>query len=383
MHIRRSRRWLAVPLAGALALAACGGDDDDDAASTEHRGRRPAAPSDDRRTGDDDGRDDRRPARPAAALRPATSTCRRTARRPSSSRPTGTPRPSTAGSTRWSATATRIDKDAVVRHRPARRLGRRRHRRRHRDPLRRPGDRLPDRDVAAVHRRRHPPRLRLHRRGDPERGRVPDRGDHGRHGEEPADDHVGPGDVPGRRDASPTSASRAILVRYFGGAAYMDYFTQTGILSPDQVDGSYDGTPANFVAAEGADAQQGFGSAEPYIYENEIADWGKPVAYDYINDAGWENYAESIATKPENIETYRACFEKLVPIIQQSTRRLHRRPGRDQRPDHRGRRDVRQRLGLQRGRRRLRGGDDAGRRPARQRSRRDASATSTSTGSTS
>ena len=108
-------------------------------------------------------------------------------------------------------------------------------------------------------------------------------------------------------------------MRYFGGAAYMDFFTQTGILSADQVDGSYDGTPANFVAAEGADAQQGFGSAEPYIYENEIADWGKPVAYDYINDAGWENYAESIATKPENIETYRACFEKLVPIIQQST----------------------------------------------------------------
>jgi hypothetical protein len=110
-----------------------------------------------------------------------------------------------------------------------------------------------------------------------------------------------------------------ITVRYFGGAAYMDFFTQTGVLSAGQVDGSYDGTPANFVAAEGADAQQGFGSAEPYIYENEIPEWGKPVAYAYINDAGWENYAESIATKPENIETYRACFEKLVPIIQQST----------------------------------------------------------------
>jgi hypothetical protein len=109
-----------------------------------------------------------------------------------------------------------------------------------------------------------------------------------------------------------------ILVRYFGGAAYMDYFTQSGILSPDQVDGSYDGTPALFVADEGASAQQGFGSAEPYVYENEVPDWGKPVAYAYINDAGWENYAESIATKPENIETYGDCFEKLVPIIQQS-----------------------------------------------------------------
>jgi hypothetical protein len=110
-----------------------------------------------------------------------------------------------------------------------------------------------------------------------------------------------------------------VTVRYFGGAAYMDYFTQTGILSPEQVDGSYDGTPAGFVADEGAAAQQGFGSAEPYVYENEVPDWGKPVAYDYINDAGWNNYGESIATKPENITEYADCLSALVPIIQQSS----------------------------------------------------------------
>lgn len=109
------------------------------------------------------------------------------------------------------------------------------------------------------------------------------------------------------------------VVRYFGGAAYMDYFTQTGILSEDQVDGSYDGTPAGFVADGGEAAQQGFGSAEPYIYENEVEDWGKPVAYDYINDAGWENYGESIAAKPETITEYADCLAALVPIIQQST----------------------------------------------------------------
>jgi hypothetical protein len=111
---------------------------------------------------------------------------------------------------------------------------------------------------------------------------------------------------------------QGVLIRYFGGAAYMEYFVQSGILSQDQVDGSYDGTPAAFVAAGGTDAQQGFGSAEPYIYANEVPDWGKPIAYDYINDAGWENYGESIATKPENIETYAECLTKLVPIIQQS-----------------------------------------------------------------
>ena len=110
-----------------------------------------------------------------------------------------------------------------------------------------------------------------------------------------------------------------VTIRYFGGAAYMDYFTGTGILSADQVDGSYSGDPSLFIADEGKAAQQGFGSAEPYLYENELTDWGKPVKYEYINDAGWENYAESIATKPENIDALSACFTKLVPIIQQAS----------------------------------------------------------------
>jgi hypothetical protein len=113
--------------------------------------------------------------------------------------------------------------------------------------------------------------------------------------------------------------TKGILVRYFGGAAWMDYFTAQGILSKDKVDGSYDGTPALFIADQGASAQQGFGSAEPYIYKNEVKDWGKDVAYAYINDAGWENYAESIATKPENVTKYADCFKMLVPMIQQSS----------------------------------------------------------------
>ncbi len=109
-----------------------------------------------------------------------------------------------------------------------------------------------------------------------------------------------------------------VTVRYFGGAAYMDFLTATGVLSEDQVDGSYTGDPALFIADEGGAAQQGFGSAEPYLYKEEITDWGKDVAYEYINDIGWENYAQSIATKPGNIETYADCFTKLVPMIQQS-----------------------------------------------------------------
>ncbi|MFM2076163.1 MAG: hypothetical protein RJA49_53 [Actinomycetota bacterium] len=110
-----------------------------------------------------------------------------------------------------------------------------------------------------------------------------------------------------------------VKVRYFGGAAYMDFLTSTGVLDKAQTDGSYTGDPSLFVTDEGKAAQQGFGSAEPYIYENELDNWKKPVAFQYINDVGWKNYAESIATKPENITKYSACFKKLVPIIQQAS----------------------------------------------------------------
>ena len=107
-------------------------------------------------------------------------------------------------------------------------------------------------------------------------------------------------------------------VRYFGGTAYMDYFTSTGILDPAQVDGGYDGTPANFVADGGKSAQQGFATSEPYFYENVLTDWGKPVAYQTIHDAGWTSYAQTLAGKPETIVSAADCLKLLVPIIQQA-----------------------------------------------------------------
>jgi hypothetical protein len=113
--------------------------------------------------------------------------------------------------------------------------------------------------------------------------------------------------------------TKGVNIRYFGGAAYMDFLTSTGVLKTSQVDGSYQGDPNLYIADEGKAAQQGFGSAEPYLYENVYPTWKKPVKYQYINDIGWENYAESIATKPENITKYADCFKLLVPIIQQAS----------------------------------------------------------------
>ena len=97
--------------------------------------------------------------------------------------------------------------------------------------------------------------------------------------------------------------AEGVKIRYFGGAAYMDYFTGTGILSADQVDGSYTGDPASSSPTRARPPSRASARPSRTSTRTRSTDWGKPVKYEYINDAGWENYAESIATKPENIES--------------------------------------------------------------------------------
>jgi hypothetical protein len=105
-------------------------------------------------------------------------------------------------------------------------------------------------------------------------------------------------------------------VLYFNGAPFIDYLTGAGILTKGQVDGSYNGAPARFVASGGTVAQQGFATAEPYEYQYEISQWLKPVTYQLVSATGYDPYT-SLVTRPANITKYAACFKLLVPIIQQ------------------------------------------------------------------
>ena len=107
-------------------------------------------------------------------------------------------------------------------------------------------------------------------------------------------------------------------VRYFEGASYMAYLTGAGVLAPDQVDGSYDGTPSGFVAAAGEVAQQGFASAEPYIYQNEVDAWGKEVEFQLVYDAGFQPYQSSISARSADVEGMSDCLTALVPLMQQA-----------------------------------------------------------------
>ena len=110
-----------------------------------------------------------------------------------------------------------------------------------------------------------------------------------------------------------------VTMNVFAGNAWMDVFVNEGTVDGSLIDPSYDGSPARFIAEGGAIAQQGFASAEPYTYENDFADWGKPVGYELVHDAGFEAYTQPLGIRTADLEELRPCLELFVPIVQQAT----------------------------------------------------------------
>ena len=110
-----------------------------------------------------------------------------------------------------------------------------------------------------------------------------------------------------------------ITISVFAGGVFAEVFIAQGIWSQDQVDPSYDGGPANFIANAGAIAQQGFASAEPYDYENVFTDWGKPVKLQLLHDAGFPVYSQTIAIRSAEKDALDECLKALVPVIQRAT----------------------------------------------------------------
>ena len=90
-----------------------------------------------------------------------------------------------------------------------------------------------------------------------------------------------------------------------------------GIGSLDQLDASYEGSPQRFVT-DPSIVQQGFGTSEPYTYEHEISQWGRPVAYQYLNELGYSIYPEPIVVREEDVTAQADCLERLVPVLQRS-----------------------------------------------------------------
>ena len=112
--------------------------------------------------------------------------------------------------------------------------------------------------------------------------------------------------------------AEGVTINVFGGQTFTDVLVGQGILTEDQIDPSYDGGPTRFIGENGAIAQQGFASSEPYQYESVFEDWMKPVAFQTIHDAGFEVYSQTLAIRPEDLETLAPCLELFVPVVQQS-----------------------------------------------------------------
>lgn len=112
--------------------------------------------------------------------------------------------------------------------------------------------------------------------------------------------------------------TRRVKVRTFQGVSYVKYLVNRGILDEAQIDATYDGMPASFLAAGGKDAQQGFGTSEPFFYQHVLREWARPIKYEYIHDTGWNTYSQALAGTPEAIDKNGKCLSKLVPIIQRS-----------------------------------------------------------------
>ncbi len=107
-------------------------------------------------------------------------------------------------------------------------------------------------------------------------------------------------------------------VLYFKSATYMEYLLGSGILRRGQVDGSFDGSPAAYVASGGRIAQQGFSTNEPYIFEHLLPGWHRPVAFQLINDTGYPIYPEAVVVRSDRKAKLAPCLERLVPMIQRA-----------------------------------------------------------------
>ncbi|MDB0005928.1 hypothetical protein N9E02_01675 [Ilumatobacteraceae bacterium] len=112
--------------------------------------------------------------------------------------------------------------------------------------------------------------------------------------------------------------SAGVAINVFGGGVFSEVFVAQGTWSADQIDPSYDGSPARFISEGGAIAQQGFASAEPYDYLNNFSDWGKEIRFQTLHDAGFQVYAATLGIRPDQKASLDACLKKIVPVFQQS-----------------------------------------------------------------
>jgi hypothetical protein len=103
-----------------------------------------------------------------------------------------------------------------------------------------------------------------------------------------------------------------------GEDASTDLLVASGSVKASQLDYSYDGSPGRFVTAGGKDVFVEYATEVPYIYQNTIKQWGKPLDSILLADGGYTAYENSLAMTPQNEQKYSACLKQFVPIVQKA-----------------------------------------------------------------
>ncbi|MEU5881976.1 hypothetical protein [Spirillospora sp. NPDC047279] len=135
-----------------------------------------------------------------------------------------------------------------------------------------------------------------------------------------------PATYPDVRTWKDVPATKAKVV-YSEGKAYMDFLIAKGLVTKEQADASFDGTPSRFVADKGKSMQQGYISNEPYRWQNDVQGWKKPVKSLLIHEAGYEIYQHGWSVRAGELEKNRACLAKLVPMLQKAQVDYVQNPG--------------------------------------------------------
>ncbi len=99
---------------------------------------------------------------------------------------------------------------------------------------------------------------------------------------------------------------------------FHDWWIAEGIMDESQMDLTDQPKPAAFIGAGGSVAEAGFATAEPYIYQYDVPEWGKPVRTQLIHDTGFREYFQAMGLRAGDIDEYSECLSKVVPILQQA-----------------------------------------------------------------
>jgi hypothetical protein len=124
-----------------------------------------------------------------------------------------------------------------------------------------------------------------------------------------------PASYPGLTTIKQVAATGATIVT--SGEVLPTLLESQGIIKKSQSDQSYDGSPSRFVS-DPKIVQQGFATAEPFIYENEIEQWKKPIASEVFANYGYSIYPEPLAVRADKVAALTPCLKKLVPIMQRA-----------------------------------------------------------------